>query len=76
MKIFVILVILLQFTTPSNMDDEKDYDLVDEEEDEPEVEEDEHVEPPHLIPDINCMINDFPELFGFPEKELNAKIKP
>lgn len=29
-----------------------------------------------MIPDINCLVNDFPEFFGFPEKEINPNIEP
>lgn len=48
----------------------KDYEFVDAELDTSEE------EPEHLEPDINCLLREFPEFFGFPRKEVNADIDP
>lgn len=49
-----------------------DFNLVDPEDDQatPDM-----VKTEHLTPDINCLINNHPELFGFPEKQINASVE-
>ena len=72
MKVYFIGILLIANFLASNLDEENDYNLVD-------PQEEEHVEDgesPHLIPDINCLINNFHEFFGFPEKEVNGNITP
>ena len=55
-----------------NLDPEKDFDLVSKDQD---TTEDKGVSE-QMTPDINCLVNDFPEFFGFPEAEINARIVP
>lgn len=50
---------------------ENDFELEDE-----DVDLNEGRDPGHLVPDINCLVNDFPELFGFPKKIVNERIAP
>lgn len=58
------------FSLQSNLDENKDYDLVD------QIEEEQPEGPTHrLIPDINCLVNDFPQFFGFPDRNVNPDIE-
>lgn len=67
MKI-ALLIILLNLYSFDNLDPDLDFNVKDKEKEESE----ESGSNPHLIPDINCLVSNFPELFGFPEKEVNA----
>lgn len=54
----------------SNLDENKDYTLND------HVDDEEPLSDGHrLIPDINCLVNDFPQFFGFPDRDVNPNIE-
>ena len=38
--------------------------------------EDQEGDSEHLTPDINCLLREFPEYFGFPKKSVNPNIEP
>ncbi len=74
MKIHLLSIILLiGLTSLSNLNEDRDYDYIDEDDN---FESDGDEEAEHLTPDINCMVNDFKEFFGFPKKILNSYIVP
>ena len=74
-KILAIILLLSTITT-YNLDTEKDFKDKEQSEDGNDWEEiDSYGQPKeHLIPDINCIANDFADFYGFPEREINSEI--
>lgn len=71
MKIgYLVALMLILFKTSVQLDD-KHFDLVDPEDDHSA----DNIKPEHLGPDINCLLNNHAEVFGFPKKVMNAFVE-